>query len=45
MEKLTVLNKGKVLYVKVFGKEWEPILPEEPKKVVTKAKAKTKKIE
>lgn len=45
MEKLAVLKRGKVLYVKVYGKEWELILPEEPKKVVVKAKPKTKKIE
>lgn len=45
MDKLLVLKKGKALVVKVFGKEWELILPEEPKKVVMKAKPKTKRVE
>lgn len=32
MEKLTVFKRGKVYTIKLYGKEWELILPKEPKK-------------
>jgi len=45
MEKATVLKKGRILYVKLYGKEWELDMPKEPKKVVTKTKPKVKRVE
>jgi hypothetical protein len=43
MEKLRVLQRGKLLYIKIYGKEWELILPEEKEKKQTTKKTTTKK--